>query len=188
MKKDADHKHDEVSEIARIALNMESVDATFKEFRDKVVLIQKLNLITSAKRTPDMYADFAPRLSLGILTVNLRPLWEEAKKVLITFSQVNSELYWELIHGEILKYKNEKSLVWDGFTRAVLTKLNTPDEAENGNATKTGKISFECPTLNNFLHVENRSWTIMKEESAQSLALLFAEVCIKSIFCRKMDD
>lgn len=176
MKKDPDHKQDEVSEIARIALNMEQVDATFKDFRDKVVLIQKLNLITSSKRTPDMYADFAPRLALGVLTVNLQPLWEEAKKILITFSQVNSEMYWELVYGEILKYNDEKSLAWDGFTRSVLTKLHTPDEAKNGNATKTGKIVFECPTLNNFLHIENRSWSIMKEESAQSLSLLFAEV------------
>ncbi|CAO3621219.1 unnamed protein product [Mucor hiemalis] len=176
MKKDPDHKQDEVSEIARIALNMEQVDATFKDFRDKVVLIQKLNLITSSKRTPDMFADFVPRLGLGILTINLKPLWDEAKKVLITFSQVNSEMYWDLVYSEILKYNDEKSLVWDGFTRSVLNKLNTPDEAKNGNATKTGKIVFECPTLNNFLHVENRSWTIMKEESAQSLSLLFAEL------------
>lgn len=176
LKKDADHKTDEVCDIARLALNMEQVDANFKEFRDKVIFIQKLNLVTSSKRTPDIYADFAPRLSLGILTVNLRPLWDEAKKILITFSQVNPEMYWNLLFSEITKYEDEKNLVCDGFTRPVLVKLNTPDEAENGNATKTGKISFECPTLNNFLHVENRSWSIMKGERAQSLALLFAEV------------
>jgi U3 small nucleolar RNA-associated protein 20 len=113
---------------------------------------------------------------LGILTVNLRPLWDEAKKALITFSQVNPELYWSIIYGEVIKYDDEKSLVWDGFSREVQTKLNTPDKADNGNATKTGKISFECPTLNNFMHIENRSWTIMKEERAQSMALLFAEL------------
>ncbi|KAI8059768.1 armadillo-type protein [Thamnidium elegans] len=176
MKKDADHKTDEVCDIARLALNMEQVEANFKEFRDKVIFIQKLNLVTSSRRTPDMYADFAPRLSLGILTVNLRPLWDEAKKILITFSQVNPEMYWNLLFAEITKYEDEKNLVCDGFTRPVLVKLNTPDEAVNGNATKTGKISFECPTLNNFLHVENRSWSIMKGERAQSLALLFAEL------------
>lgn len=176
MKTDQDHKVPEVSDIARIALNMEEVDANFKEYRDKVVLIQKLNLITSNKRTPDLYVDFAPRLSLGVLTVNLRPLWDEAKKLLITFSQVNTEMYWDLVYGEITKYDDEKSLVWDGFARNVLVKLNTPDEPENGNATKTGKISFECPTLNTFIHVENRSWSIMKSEKAQSLALLFAEL------------
>lgn len=178
LKKDADHKTDEVCDIARLALNMEQVDANFKEFRDKVIFIQKLNLVTSSRRTPDMYADFAPRLSLGILTVNLRPLWDEAKKILITFSQVNPEMYWNLLFAEITKFEDEKNLVCDGFTRPVLVKLNTPDEAVNGNATKTGKISFECPTLNNFLHVENRSWSIMKGERAQSLALLFAEVRI----------
>lgn len=176
MKTDQDHKIAEVSEIARIALNMEEVDANFKEYRDKVVLIQKLNLITSNKRTPDLYVDFAPRLSLGVLTVNLRPLWEEAKRLLITFSQVNTEMYWDLVYGEIVKYNDEKSLVWDGFARDVLVKLNTPDEPESGHATKTGKISFECPTLNTFIHIENRSWSIMKGEKAQSLALLFAEL------------
>lgn len=176
MKTDQDHKIAEVSEIARIALNMEEVDATFKEYRDKVVLIQKLNLITSNKRTPDLYVDFAPRLSLGVLTVNLRPLWDEAKRLLITFSQVNAEMYWDLVYGEIVKYNDEKSLVWDGFARDVLVKLNTPDEPDNGHATKTGKISFECPTLNTFVHMEDRAWRIMKGEKAQSLALLFAEL------------
>lgn len=176
MKTDENHQVPERSEIARLALNMEEIDATFKEYRDKVVLIQKLNLITSSKRTPDFYADFVTRLTLGILTVNLRPLWDEAKKALITFSQVNPELYWSIIYGEVIKYDDEKSLVWDGFSREVQTKLNTPDKADNGNATKTGKISFECPTLNNFMHIENRSWTIMKEERAQSMALLFAEL------------
>jgi U3 small nucleolar RNA-associated protein 20 len=176
MKTDENHKLPERCEIARLALNMEEIDATFKEYRDKVVLIQKLNLITSSKRTPDLYTDFVPRLSLGVLTVNLRPLWDEAKKALITFSQVNAELYWSIVYGEIIKYDDEKSLIWDGFSKEVHTKVNTPDEAENGNATKTGKISFECPTLNNFMHLENRSWTIMKEERAQSLALLFAEL------------
>ncbi|KAI8646706.1 armadillo-type protein [Parasitella parasitica] len=174
MKTDQDHKLPEVSDIARIALNMEQVDASFKDYRDKVVLIQKLNLITSSKRTPDLYVEFAPRLSLGILTVNLRPLWDEAKKLLVTFSQVNAELYWDLMYGEILKYNDEKSLVWDGFARDVLTKLNSPDEPENTNATKTGKISFECPTLNTFTHMEHRAWSIIKTEKAQSLALLFA--------------
>jgi len=120
--------------------------------------------------------DFAPRLSLGVLTVNLRPLWEEAKRLLITFSQVNTEMYWDLVYGEIVKYNDEKSLVWDGFARDVLVKLNTPDEPESGHATKTGKISFECPTLNTFIHIENRSWSIMKGEKAQSLALLLAEL------------
>lgn len=183
MEKDADHKQDEVCDIARIALNMEQVDANFKEFRDKVVLIQKLNLITSSKRTPALYGDFVPRLSLGILTINLRPLWEEAKKILITFSQVNPEMYWNLIFGEISKYDDEKSLLWDGFNKSVLTKLNTADEPDNGNATKTGKISFECPTLNKFMHAENRAWSIMKSERAQSLALLFAEVRKKKQDC-----
>lgn len=181
MKKDDDHKHDEICEIARIALNMEQVDANFKEFRDKVVLIQKLNLITSSKRTPDMFADFVPRLSLGILTINLRPLWEEAKKILITFSQVNPEMYWSLVFGEIIKFDDEKSLLWDGFNKSVLTKLDTVDEPESGNATKTGKISFECPTFNKFMHAEDKAWSIMKGERAQSLALLFAEVRLKNI-------
>ncbi|OBZ87321.1 U3 small nucleolar RNA-associated protein 20 [Choanephora cucurbitarum] len=175
MKPDEDHKLPEVSDIARIALNLEEVEASFKEYRDKVVLIQKLKLITSSKRTPDMLVDFAPLLALGILTINLRPLWDEAKQLLIAFSNVNSEGYWQLLHGELLKFADPKSLVWDGFSKGAVNKLLTMDEAESSNATKTGNISFECPTLNNLLHVENRSWSIMDKERAQNLALLFVE-------------
>lgn len=176
MKTDEDHKLPEVCDIARIALHMEEVDANFKEYRDKVVLIQKLNLITSSKRTPDLYVDLVPRLALGILTINLRPLWEEAKRLLITFSALQSEMYWDIVYGEILKYNEPKSLIWDGFSNEVFTKLNTSDEPESGNATKTGTISFECPTFNHFTYIENKSWTIMKEEQSQSLALLYTEL------------
>ncbi|KAI8994575.1 armadillo-type protein [Pilobolus umbonatus] len=176
MKKDETHKSDEICMVARLCLDMEEIDATFKEYRDKINLIQKLNILTSTNRVPDLYEDFAPRMALGLLTVNLRPLWDESKKILITLSNVNKELYWDIMFDEINKFNDEKKLVCDGFAKSVLDRVFTPDQQEATNATKTGKISFECPTLNHFLYTENRSWAIMKTEQAQTLSILFAKL------------
>ncbi|KAI9478566.1 MAG: hypothetical protein EXX96DRAFT_601338 [Benjaminiella poitrasii] len=176
MKTDEHHKIPETSELIRTALNMEDVNATFKEYRDKVLLIQKLNLITSSKRTPDLLEDFAPRVAMGILTVNLRPLWEEARKILVTFSNNNSELYWTMMYDELMKFDNVEQLLWDGFSKDVLDKLIMPEEDIDSQqkVTKTGKISFECPTLSHVTRIQNQSWKIMKARRSQSLALLFA--------------
>jgi U3 small nucleolar RNA-associated protein 20 len=186
MKQDADHKVDEPCIIARLSLDMEEIDPSFKEYRDKVKIIQKLNIMISSKRIPDMYTDFVPLLCLGTLTVNLRPLWADAKKCLVTFSQVNKDLYWNTIFGELSKYNDETSLVWDGFSRAVMDKLAQPKEPEIGNATKTGKISFECPTLSKFTFVENKAWVDMKEEKAQSLSIMFVQVCCLQIYIQHL--
>ncbi|KAG1474631.1 hypothetical protein G6F56_000242 [Rhizopus delemar] len=139
--------------------------------------MQKLNLLLSSKRVPDLYVDFIPRLALGVFTVNLRPLWEDAKKILVTFSQVNSALYWDLVYNELEKFGDEKDLLWDNMSKNTLGNLFKDDEPQESNSTKIGKISFDCPTLTKFLYVENRAWSIMKEEKAQSLALLFAKFC-----------
>ncbi|KAI7902962.1 armadillo-type protein [Cokeromyces recurvatus] len=176
MKLDDQHKTLEPSELVRTALHMEEINATFKEYRDKVLLIQKLNLITSSKRTPDLLEDFAPRLALGLLTVNLRPLWVEARKILVTFSNNNAELYWSMMHDELMKFNHEYQLVRDGFSKDILDKLIMTNDMNESHqkATKTGNITFECPTLTHITHVQDQSWKIMQTEKAQSLALLFA--------------
>jgi U3 small nucleolar RNA-associated protein 20 len=65
LKKDPDHRNDEKCEIADIAVNMESIIPSMTDFRDKLILIQKLNLICSTKRIPDIYADFVPLVAFG---------------------------------------------------------------------------------------------------------------------------
>lgn len=176
LKQDENHLTNDPCDIASVAVDIEEIEASFKDYREKVKLMQKLNLLLSSKRVPDLYVDFIPLLALGVFTVNLRPLWEDAKKILVTFSQVNSALYWDLVYNELEKFGDEKDLLWDNMSKNTLGNLFKDDEPQESNSTKIGKISFDCPTLTKFLYVENRAWSIMKEEKAQSLALLFAKV------------
>jgi U3 small nucleolar RNA-associated protein 20 len=176
LKRDENHKTDEQCDIASMAVELEEIETTFKDYREKIKVLQKLNLILSSKRVPDIYSDFIPRIALGVLTINLRPLWEEAKKILVTFSQINSATYWDIIYSELTKYDDEQSLVWDGVSESVIAEMTAPDEPEETNSTKIGKMSFDCPTLTMFTHIENRACIIMNEKKGQSLALLFAKV------------
>ncbi|KAI8977543.1 armadillo-type protein [Mycotypha africana] len=177
LKADEDHKIPETAEIVRLALQMEETEATFKEYRDKVMLIQKLDLITSSRRTPDLYLDFIPRLALGVFTINLRPLWNEARKLLVTFSQIKPEMYWEIVYGEFFKFEDEKSLVWDGLKREVLVHLDMENEIKPSNATKTGSISFECPTFDFFSQLEDKCWSTMSQDNGRTAATVFATIC-----------
>ncbi|KAG0957866.1 hypothetical protein G6F61_002202 [Rhizopus arrhizus] len=175
LKQDENHKTDEPCDIASMAVQLEEIEVSFKDYREKIKLMQKLNLVLSSSRVPDIYTDFIPRLALGVLTINLRPLWEEAKRMLTTFAQINSAMYWDIIHGELIKYNDEKELALDTVSKSVSAKLTDPDEPEETNATKIGNLSFDCPTLTRFLHIEDRAWSIMSREKAQSLALLFSK-------------
>lgn len=65
MKKDSNHKTNEVCDIAQIALDMEEIVPTMSDFRDKIILIQKLYILSSTKRIPDLYVDFIPLVCLG---------------------------------------------------------------------------------------------------------------------------
>lgn len=65
MKKDSNHPNEGACDIARISLDMEYIVPTMSDFRDKIILIQKLYIISSTKRIPDLYVDFIPLVCLG---------------------------------------------------------------------------------------------------------------------------
>ncbi|ORZ06726.1 hypothetical protein BCR42DRAFT_496277 [Absidia repens] len=177
MKKDTDHRNDEKCEIVDITVDMESIIPSMNDFRDKLILIQKLNLICSTKRIPDIYADFVPLVAFGLLTVNFKPLWEDARKILKTFADTSRELYWTLCFAELAKFEDERLLVCDGFTAPVIEKCVSPVEISNGQATKTGTISFECPTFTKYTAVQNYAMSIMGEQYTTNGSLLFVKIC-----------
>ncbi|KAL0082208.1 armadillo-type protein [Phycomyces blakesleeanus] len=177
MKTDAEHPVEEPCELVNVALEMDEIVPTMKNYRDKIVLIQRLHLILSTKRAPELYDDFVIRICFGLYTINFRPMWEEARKILKSCAEINRELYWTLSFAELAKFDDERKLVRDGFSLPVLDALSTPDEAVSGEATKTGTISFECPTHNTYIHAENKAWEIVGKKSSVSYAMLFVKLC-----------
>ncbi|ORX62666.1 hypothetical protein DM01DRAFT_1314200 [Hesseltinella vesiculosa] len=177
MKKDNDHRLDEPCDIVDVALNMESIVPTLTDYRDKVILIQKINLISSAGRLPDIFDDFVPLVCFGLFTVNFKPLWDEARKTLKTFADVNKDLYWRMCFDEIEKFQDDRQLVCDGFTRPVMEACYNPVHIPKGKATKTGNISFECPNLNKYIAVEDHALAIMGAKINTQGVLLFVKAC-----------
>ncbi|KAI8098559.1 uncharacterized protein BX664DRAFT_254120 [Halteromyces radiatus] len=177
MKKDLDHRRDERCELVEVALNMEEIAPTMNDFRDKLILIQKLNLISSTNRVPDLYTDFVPLVALGILTINFKPLWEDACKALKTFATTNRELYWTLCFNEIAKFEDERLLVCDTFASAVVEKAMSPITIQTGQATKTGNISFECPSFTKYTAIQDHAMTILGDQFSVNGALLFVKTC-----------
>ncbi|KAI8366801.1 armadillo-type protein [Radiomyces spectabilis] len=177
MKKDEQHREEEDCEIVQLAVDMEEVIPTLKDYRNKTKPIQRLNVITSSRRTPDMFVDFVPRLAFGILTMNIRPVWDEARAALKTFSEVHRDLYWTLMYEQLTKFDDETQLLCDGFTGSVMATYTAPPEQTSGLATKTGNISFECPTYNSYVHTENKALSMMDEKRTISFAMLFVKLC-----------
>ncbi|CAO3617504.1 unnamed protein product [Cunninghamella echinulata] len=173
MKKDSNHKTNEVCDVAQISLDMEEIVPTMSDFRDKIILIQKLYILSSTKRIPDLYEDFIPLVCLGLLTVNFKPLWEEASKILRLYSEVNPEIYWKLCFDELAKFEDERKLVCDGFSSEALEKCYTPINIPVGQSTKTGNLSFECPTYTKYTTIQNYAFEIMNEQNTINGNLLF---------------
>lgn len=199
MKKDQRHRDDEPCEIVKMAVIVDEAAIHLNTLREKTNRIQKLAVITSTRRIPDIYHDFTLRFGLGMymmlilirgetinaslsivgmLTVNLRPLWEDARKLVAASAEVNSETYWNICLEELNKYADEKLLVRDGFSAAALVQHATPLDTSTGRIKKTRNISFICPTLHKYLVVENHALRVMGEEMSKSFALLFITVSI----------
>ncbi|ORZ21061.1 down-regulated in metastasis-domain-containing protein [Absidia repens] len=47
----------------------------------------------------------------GLLTINFKPLWEDARKILKTFADTSRELYWTLCFAELAKFEDERLFV-----------------------------------------------------------------------------
>jgi U3 small nucleolar RNA-associated protein 20 len=103
-------------------------------------------------------------------------LWEDARKILKTVSDVNRELYWTLCFDELARFEDERLLVCDGFTSSVIEKCISPVDIVTGQATKTGNISFECPTFVKYTAVEDYAMSIMGNRQNLNGALLFVKV------------
>ncbi|KAI9322632.1 hypothetical protein BX666DRAFT_2023084 [Dichotomocladium elegans] len=176
MKPDALHPDDEVCEIAQIAIDLEESEMTLQNYRDKIMYTQKLGVVTSSGRLPDVYADFALRMCLGLLNIHLRPMWEEVEKVLAICAEADGEQYWKLCFNEISKFEDEKQLVYDGFSKTAFTKFSETPEIQNGQATRTGKISFECPNLNKYRSIEAHAVAEMLDRQSIEFALLFIKI------------
>jgi U3 small nucleolar RNA-associated protein 20 len=58
----------------------------------------------------------------------------------------------------------------------VIEKCISPVDIVTGQATKTGNISFECPTFTKYIAVEDYAMSIMGKHHSVNGALLFVKV------------
>ncbi|KAG2222075.1 hypothetical protein INT45_007961, partial [Circinella minor] len=177
MEKDKQHIDDEPCELPQVAVDLEEASMSLVDFRDKVRFTQKLGVILDTGRVPEIYSDFVLRYGLGILTIQLRPLWTEVKKILAACADMDPEQYWQLCFGELSKFDDQKQLVRDGFMSDVLSAANAlPPTIASKRATKTGNISFECHVLNKFSGIQDYSMALMGNEQSIGFVKLFVKL------------
>lgn len=114
--------------------------------------------------------------SVGLLTVNLLPLWDEAIKLLETFARANRGLFWDMCYKELLKFDDEKQLVLDGFASQVFGYLDAPPERNLDRPTRTGKIFFGDLTLAKYKVIKKVAMSAMQSKRATNSALFFSKV------------
>ncbi|KAI9252331.1 hypothetical protein BDA99DRAFT_563365 [Phascolomyces articulosus] len=178
MEKDKQHTDDEPCELPQVAVDLEEASMSLVDFRDKIRYTQKLGVIEETGRVPEIYSDFVLRYGLGILNVQLRPLWTEVKKVLALCAEEDPEQYWKLCFGELSKFDDQKQLVRDGFISDVITAAGAPPSPSQSKkrATKTGNISFECHVLNKFSSIQDYSMALMGNEQSMGYVKLFVKL------------
>ena len=183
MEKDKQHIDDEPCELPQVAVDLEEASMSLVDFRDKIRYTQKLGVILETGRVPEIYSDFVLRYGLGILNIQLRPLWTEVKKILAMCADEDPEQYWQLCFGELSKFDDQKQLVRDGFVSDVLAAASAPPPTQSSKrATKTGNISFECPVLNKFSSIQDYSMALMGSEQPIGYVKLFVKVIISSSY------
>eukprot|EP00698_Gefionella_okellyi_P013125 TRINITY_DN3578_c0_g1_i1.p1 TRINITY_DN3578_c0_g1~~TRINITY_DN3578_c0_g1_i1.p1 ORF type:complete len:2700 (+),score=760.97 TRINITY_DN3578_c0_g1_i1:176-8101(+) len=90
---------------------------TITDFRDKTVLMKKLETMSELKQLPEVYVPLVPNMLLGVLRVKFAMLWPVALEVLKTFAQNYFEQFWS-VFSPVLHATCAKSAVRNWLSKA----------------------------------------------------------------------
>lgn len=76
-------------------INAENIDADLDTYRNKMMYIQKLNVMESNQFSKQC-SDFILRFLIGNLFVNFSVLWEPITKVIVSHATKDNEDFWDI--------------------------------------------------------------------------------------------
>ncbi|RUP48500.1 hypothetical protein BC936DRAFT_144478 [Jimgerdemannia flammicorona] len=178
-------KHDEPCEVLSLAVSVEEVEATVTMYREKTMQLRELGVLVGLRKVPAFYAEVVPRLCLGLLTINLQPLWNEAIGILERVCQIDPKTVWDIIYNELIRFDNEALLMENSFSRQVLSAYSAPRKALFSAAPKTGGLSFECPNHNKHIRAGVQGDEFIGSNLFKSFVMQFVSSCNPD--CERMD-
>ena len=109
--------------------------------------------------------------------MNIQPMWAEARQALKAFANHNREEYWTFCFAELCKYRDERTLMRDSFSKDAILESESGPEINSARVTKTGNISFACSNYSRYISEEDYALELFNEKQAAAFALLTVQVC-----------
>ncbi|CAG8729797.1 33439_t:CDS:2, partial [Racocetra persica] len=97
---------EEPCEIFAMAYKVEEIETSIATYRNKTMMLRKINSLISTKRVPEFYSEVTPLFCFGLETFHcifiMIAIWTEAINVLVNVAQNDPRTFWRLLHAEML--------------------------------------------------------------------------------------
>ncbi|CAG8656331.1 14206_t:CDS:10, partial [Dentiscutata erythropus] len=162
----------EPCEIFAMAYKVEEIETSIAEYRNKTMMLRRINTLLSTKRVPEFYSEVIPLFCFGLKAA----IWTEAINILANVAQNDPRTFWRLIHAEVFRL-NEFKFTYSGFSTKVLESYFNKDTNLSTTLTKFGGISFECPNLSKFNKAVSDGYKFITNNFINSYITHFISIC-----------
>ncbi|CAG8499255.1 840_t:CDS:10 [Diversispora eburnea] len=167
----------EYCEIFSICLKFEEIETTVTTYRNKAMLLRKLDTLISTQKVPKFYYEVIPLLCFGIFTINFSAIWKDAIDSLVNFAKINPKEFWNFIYNELSKSQDSK-FEQTGFSKKTLESFFKEDQIYLKSTHSSSGISFECPNLFKFNKLAEDSYHFITDKFANSCIRHYISCCV----------
>ncbi|KAK9722628.1 U3 snoRNP protein [Basidiobolus ranarum] len=168
-------------DIFNQCLLIEQVSNSIHTYRDKLMYVRRVSLIVESGRMPEFYKEVAPRLALGLFTINLSLIWPEAISLAAKFAKVDSHTFWDIFHNEFSKFEEESRLLESGLTPVAndsyLEYIANMHHFEVAfKPVESGGLTFSCPAVQKLHKAFEVGQSFVKTDMAKSFLMEFISI------------
>ncbi|CAG8449551.1 3302_t:CDS:10 [Cetraspora pellucida] len=167
----------EPCEIFAMAYKVEEIESSIVTYRNKTMILRKINALISTKRIPEFYSEVTPLFCFGLLSINFSAIWTEAINVLVNVAQNDPRTFWRLLHAEMSRL-NEFKFAYSGFSTKALELYFNQNTDLLTTSTKFGGVSFDCPNLSKFNKAVNDAYKFIISNLVNSYITHFISICV----------
>ncbi|ORY03876.1 hypothetical protein K493DRAFT_276201 [Basidiobolus meristosporus CBS 931.73] len=168
----------EECDVFNQCLIIEQVSNDLQTYRDKLMYVRRVALMVENGRMPEFYKEVAPRLALGLFTINLSLIWPEAIALAAKFAKVDGHTFWNIFHNEFSKFEEESRLLESGLTPsandAYMKYVADMHHFEVAfKPVESGGLSFSCPSVQKLHKAFEIGQSFVKTDLAKSFLMEF---------------
>ncbi|CAG8442214.1 6253_t:CDS:10 [Scutellospora calospora] len=174
---DASKNEQEPCELFAMAYKVEEIETSVATYRNKTMILRKINTLISTKRIPEFYSEVTPLFCFGLLSINFSAIWTEAINVLANVAQNDPRTFWKLLHAEILRL-SEFKFTYSGFSTKAFEFYVNEDTNLSTISTKYSGISFDCLNMSKFNKSVNNAYKFIVSNLVNSYVVHFISICV----------